>query len=420
MDPSSFYLITLVVLILISAVFSASETALYSLSPPKIKALEAEKAKGAKRIAKIKSNPNRMLVTILLGNNLVNVGSSSLATVYFTQLSGSYGIGIATGIMTLAILIFGEILPKSFASKHAVKVSQWVIYPLSLVEFIFKPLIYLFETALSKLTGDHIYSVSEEEVMAMVSMGAEEGSLEKHEKEFIENVLEFNEIAVEDIMVPRSEIFCIDGEKSIDETLSFISEENFSRIPVYIENKDNIIGFVTVKMILKALKNPNNRSKKVNELELFKFVKTPTSRLIHSLFLDFQKQRTHMALVLDERGDLCGLITMEDILEEIVGDIVDESDTDDELEIKKIDNYTLELLPTAEIGDIEKSFDVEMPEFENVTSISKAIVETLKRFAKLNEVIRIDGIDFKITELDKSNGAILKLTAHKPKSLNKS
>ncbi len=415
MDPSSIYLISLIVLLGISAVFSAAETALYSLSPPKVKALEASKARGAKKIAKIKSNPNKMLVVILLGNNLVNVGSSSLATVYFTQISGSYGIGLATGVMTFAILIFGEILPKSFASKHATLVSQLVIYPLALIEFVFFPLIYIFEKALSRLTGDHIYSVSEEEVMAMVSMGAEEGSLEAHEKEFIENVLEFNEIAVEDIMVPRSEIFSVDGDTTIEEILKILEEESYSRIPIYAENPDNIIGFVTVKMILKALRDPDNRQIKLKDLKHYSFVKTPTTRLIHSLFLDFQKNQCHMALVLDERGSLQGLVTMEDILEEIVGDIADESDEDEEVTVKKIDKNTLILTPSAEIGDIEKALGVEIPKFENVTSVSKAILETIKRFAKKNERVQIDEVEFEILEVNSKTKAIERIKASKVK-----
>jgi len=402
-------------------VFSAAETALYSLSPPKVKALEAAKARGARQIAKIKSNPNKMLVVILLGNNLVNVGSSALATVYFTQLSGSYGIGLATGVMTFAILIFGEILPKSFASKHATLVAQMVIYPLLFIEYLFYPLIYVFEKALSKLTGDHIYSVSEEEVMAMVSMGAEEGSLEAHEKEFIENVLEFNEIAVSDIMVPRSEIISVDGEMRVEQVLKVISEENHSRIPIYLENPDNIIGFVTVKIILKALQNPENRKKQIKDLELYNFVKTPTTRLIHSLFRDFQKKHCHMALVLDERGSLQGLVTMEDILEEIVGDIIDESDDGGEQDdIQQIDANTLILSPAAEIGDIEKALNIEIPEFENVNSISKVIMEKLKRFARKNERVVIDEVEFEILEINPSTKAIEKVKARGLKNLQKS
>ena len=221
MDPSStisfFYLF---LLILLSAFFSGAETALVGLSPAKVQALLQNKEKSAHWIHYLKSKPHKMLLIILIFNNLVNIGAAAYATVVFIDLYGTYGAGIATVVMTLAIMIFGEIIPKSVANKHPVGVSQFVSKPLVLLGYLAWPVIFVFEKFLMKLVGKHMYSVSEDEVMAMVSMGAEDGSLEKHEKELIENVLEFNDISVEDVMTPRTSVFALPAETTIKEAIT--------------------------------------------------------------------------------------------------------------------------------------------------------------------------------------------------------
>lgn len=412
MDPSSM-LLALILLVLLSAVFSSSETALYSLSPAKVQAMVIENHKGARLIEKLKNNPNKMLVVILIGNNLVNVAASSLATIYFTLKFANYGIGLATGVMTFALLIFGEILPKSFAAKHASRVSQLVIYPLLAIEYIFFPIVWLLEKGLMKVTGDHIYTVSEEEVKAMVSMGAEDGTLDAHEKELIENVMEFNDMSVSDVMTPRNEIFALDAEQKISEVLEEIITEGFSRIPLYKESQDEVFGFVTVKSILNEVSNPNNLNKFIGQIPTYDFIRVPMTKSIYSLFLDFKKHKTHMALVYNEFGVLEGLVTMEDILEEIVGDISDESDVTTEVDVKKISENSAILSPKATIGDIEKALNVEIPEYENFQNISFVILDQLKRFPEKNEIIELHDLELEIQEMDKNKSAILKIKAKK-------
>ena len=412
MDPSSM-LLALIVLVLLSAVFSSSETALYSLSPAKVQAMLAEGLKGSKQIEKLKNNPNKMLVVILIGNNLVNVGASSLATIYFTLKFANYGIGLATGIMTFTLLIFGEILPKSFAAKHAARVSQLVIYPLLLIEYVFYPIVWLLEKGLMKVTGDHIYTVSEEEVKAMVSMGAEDGTLDAHEKELIENVMEFNDMSVSDVMTPRNEIFSLASDKSISEILEPLIAEGYSRIPVFTENLDDVNGFVTVKTILNEISDPSNLSKSIGSIPQYEFIRVPMTKSIYSLFLDFKKNKTHMALVYNEFGVLEGLVTMEDILEEIVGDISDETDASEDKDLQKITSNSAILSPKATIGDLEKAFDIEIPEYENFQNISFVILDLLKRFPEKNEVVELHDLQLEIQEMDKNKSAILKIKAKK-------
>lgn len=412
MDPSSM-LLALIVLVLLSAVFSSSETALYSLSPAKVQAMLAENAKGAKLINKLKNNPNKMLVVILIGNNLVNVGASSLATIYFTIKFANYGVGLATGVMTLALLIFGEILPKSFAAKHAAKVSQLVVYPLLAIEYGFYPVVWLLEKGLMKVTGDHIYTVSEEEVKAMVSMGAEDGTLDAHEKELIENVMEFNDMSVSDVMTPRNEIFSLDSEEKISDELEEIISEGFSRIPVYQEDQDNILGFITVKALLNQISNPANLVKLIGEIPRYEFIRVPMTKSIYSLFLEFKKKKTHMALVYNEFGVLEGLVTMEDILEEIVGDISDESDNSDVPDLKQITSNVAILSPKATIGDLEKAFDIEIPDYDNFQNISFVILDILKRFPENNEIVKLYDLELEIQEMDANKSAILKIKAKK-------
>lgn len=404
--------INLVLLIILSAIFSSSETALYSISPAKVKALQAKKTRGASLIAKLKENPNKMLVVILIGNNLANVGSSAYATVFFTEVFGSYGVGLATGVMTFALLIFGEILPKSFAAKHSVKIAQLVVYPLLAIEYIFYPLVWVFEKALMKLTGDHIQSVSEEEVKAMVSLGANEGTLEKHEQEFIENVLEFNDILVEDVMTPRTQIFAASTQTTLRDLINQCMDEGFSRIPIYKEDIDHIEGYITVKMLLELSIDQNNLDKTIDELDILDAFRIPKTKTVYGLFKQFKKKKQHLAIVYNEFGGVDGLITMEDILEEIVGDISDESD-ENELTIKKISKNRYSLSPSTTVSELENLFKIEIPDYENQENISFIILDILKRFPKTNEEVKLYNLVFKITKMDDNKSQILELEVSK-------
>ena len=414
MDPSGILIpVILFILVLLSAFFSASETALVSLSPAKIQALIVQKAKFAKWIEYLKARPQKMFLIILIYINVVNAGASVLATVYFTKLFGPYGAGIATAVMAFSLLIFSEVLPKSLANKHPVAFSQFVSYPLVILGNLIFPFVWILEKFLTKVVGQQINSVSEDEVIAMVSMGAQEGSLEKHEKELIENVLEFNDISAEDIMTPRTAIYALEDDTTVEEAIKFAAEVAHSRIPVYKKTIDNIIGFVTVKKLLALALDDKQLKKTLGEIDLYEFIKIPTSRKIYSLFLEFKRKRTHIAIVFDEHGGIEGIVTMEDILEEIVGEIVDENDEDEAATIVRKDATTLILEGEAEIGDIERMLNAEIPDYDNVDQISWVILEHLSRFPKKNEEIIIGGAKFKVIEMDDNSNKILKIQASK-------
>lgn len=414
MDPSGILIpVILFILILLSAFFSASETALVSLSPAKIQALIVQKAKFAKWIEYLKARPQKMFLIILIYINVVNAGASVLATVYFTNLFGPYGAGMATAVMAFSLLIFSEVLPKSLANKHPVAFSQFVSYPLVILGNLIFPFVWILEKFLTKVVGQQINSVSEDEVIAMVSMGAQEGSLEKHEKELIENVLEFNDISAEDIMTPRTAIYALVDDTTVEEAIKFAAEVAHSRIPVYKKTIDNIIGFVTVKKLLALALDDKQLKKTLGEIDLYEFIKIPTSRKIYSLFLEFKRKRTHIAIVFDEHGGIEGIVTMEDILEEIVGEIVDENDEDEAATIVRKDATTLILEGEAEIGDIERMLNAEIPDYDNVDQISWVILEHLSRFPKKNEEIIIGGAKFKVIEMDDNSNKILKIQASK-------
>jgi len=349
-----------------------------------------------------------MLVVILLGNNLVNVLSTAIATVLFTKLSGSAGLGLATGVMTLAILIFGEVLPKSIATKHSVKFAQVVVYPLLMFEYVFYPVVWLFEKILTRLVGEHINQISEEEVKAMVSMGAEDGSLEEHEKEFIENVLEFNDIEAEEIMTPRIEIDAIEGESTLQETIDFALEKSHSRIPVYTERIDNIIGFITVKRMLEFAQDPKNLEKAIKDLELYEFIKIPGSKNIHGLLREFKRKRRHIALIYDEHGGIEGIVTLEDVLEEIVGDISDEEDEIETPIIKQKDGSLL-CDGDVELEDVRDKIAIEIPDYEDKDHLNWIILDFLKRFPLLHEIIEIGNTKFEIKEMDQESKRIDKI-----------
>jgi CBS domain containing-hemolysin-like protein len=414
MDPSGILIpFILFILVLLSAFFSASETALVALSPAKVQALIVQKAKFAKWIEYLKNRPQKMFLIILIYINMVNAGASVLATVYFTTLFGDIGAGYATIVMGLSLMIFSEVLPKSMANKHPVVFSQMVAYPLVIVGNIIFPFVWVLEKFLIRIVGHQINSVSEDEVIAMVSMGAQDGSLEKHEQELIENVLEFNDISADDVMTPRTSLFALPSTTTVAEAIVKTAEASHSRIPVFTDTIDNIIGFTTVKKLLVMSLDDEMLKKTLADVDLHEFIKVPTTRKIYSLFLEFKRKRTHIALVFDEHGGIEGIVSMEDILEEIVGEIIDETDKEETEAIVRKDEKTLILEGDAEIGDIERMLGAEIPDYENVDRISWVILEHLSRFPKKGEEFVIGGAKFKVIEMDDDSNKIIKVQAEK-------
>ncbi|WP_294372728.1 HlyC/CorC family transporter [uncultured Clostridium sp.] len=405
MDPSYIWqIIVLIILIALSSFFSMSETALMSLSKIRLRHMVEEGVPKAKRVEKLIEDPNKLLGAILIGNNVVNIGASSIATILATNIFGSSGAGIATGVMTILILIFGEITPKSIAKQKAESVSMKVSKFIEFVVIIFKPFIYIFTMISSffiRLVGcnpneDESF-ITEEELKTMVGVSEEEGVLENVEKEMIFNVFDFADQQVKDVMVQRVDIVSIDQEATYDEVMNVIKSEQFSRIPVYNETIDNIIGFLNVKdlAMVENLREDFNVKKYMREpFYTFEFKK------IVELFKEMKKSRNHIAVVLDEYGGTVGIITIEDLVEEIVGDIEDEyDDYNKSVEIVKDGEYVFD--GSVRLHDISDliGMNIDSEEFD---SIGGLMIGELGRMPEKNEEVLFRNLRLVAEEVEKN------------------
>ena len=369
LDPNyTWQIISLVILIALSSFFSMSETALMSLSRIRLRHMMEADVPGAELVEKLTKDPNRLLGTILIGNSVANIGASAMATVLATNIFGNSGVGIATGIITVLVLIFGEITPKSIAKQKSEAVALRVAIPIEFIVIIFKPLVYIF-TAISSLFirilgGDPNEArsfITHEELKTMVGVSEEEGVLENAEKEMIFNVFEFADLQVKDIMVQRVDIVSVDKEASYDEVMDVIKNEQFSRIPVYNQTIDNIIGVLNIKDLatIENLREDFNISKYIrDQFYTFEFKK------IVELFKEMKKTRNHIAIVLDEYGGTVGLVTIEDLVEEIVGEIEDEYDEEkNPVEVIKENEYVVE--GSLRLHDISELIGIDWRSWKN-------------------------------------------------------
>jgi len=399
-------IILLIVLLILSGFFSMSETALMSLSKIRIRHMVDEEVKGSKLVQKLLKDPNKLLGAILIGNNIVNIGASALATTITARLFGGSesSVAIATVAMTILILIFGEITPKSIAKQNSEKVSLVVSKPINLLVIVLKPLVAVFSFISSffiKILGGSSKTVepfiTQEELKTMVGVSEEEGVLEDVEKEMIFNVFEFADMQVKDVMVQRVDIIALDTETTYEEVVQEIKEEQFSRIPVYNETIDNIIGILSVKDLIMA---ENVR----DGFDIKDYVREPfytfEFKKITAVFSEMKKTRNPMAVVLDEYGGTVGIVTLEDIIEEIMGEIEDEYDDESSMiQVIKEDEYIVD--GSAKLDDISELIGVSM-ESDELDSVGGLIIEELGRIPENQEEVIINNIRFVVEELDKN------------------
>lgn len=408
-------LILLIVLILSSGTFSGAEIALTSLSPAKVKTLKEDHRFGAKAVYKLKQKPERLLITILIGNNLVNILATVVATLWGQRVFGDAAIGIVTGGLTLIVLIFGEIAPKTFAQKHAEGFARTLAIPLLWLTYLIFPVVWLLEKFIHTLmhamkAKSPIKSMSEEEILAMVDIGTKEGVIEEHEQELIENVLEFTETTAEEVMTFKSDIESLNAESSIKEAANFFTTHSHSRIPVFKGNMDNVIGILTVHDILKIIHDESNNAEKIKELKFTHPIVVPKTKSISKLFNEFQKRRQHIAIVVDERGHTVGLVTLEDILEEIVGDIVDEQDLEED-KIKKIGKSEWLASADATIEEVNELLNIEL-NYPEHHSISLLILEKLQGFPSLGQRIEYENLELQVKKMSKKKIEEVLITKH--------
>ena len=310
-------------------------------------------------------NQNKLISALLVGNNIVNIGSSALATKMATEAFGNAGVGIATGIMTLLVLVFGEVIPKNLAAAHAETWAMFIAPFIRLVSFVLTPVVFLltklsdFVVHFSKSDDEEDPTITEDEFKILVNVGQEEGVLDESESEMINSIFEFDETVVKAIMVPRIDIVAVDVEDSINEALRIIVDGGHSRIPAYEESIDNIVGILYAKDIFAHL-DADFDTMKVKEL-LRPAYYIPETKKVSDLLNELRLKKVHMAIILDEYGGTNGLVTIEDLIEEIIGDIQDEYDVEDDLIVMHGEDH-LVADARAPIGDVEDAFDVELDE----------------------------------------------------------
>jgi len=382
-----------------------SETALMALSKIRIRHMVDEGVKGAKLVEKLTEDPSRLLGAILIGNNIVNIGASALATSIAVKTIGESGVGLVTVIMTILVLIFGEITPKSIAKQNSEKVALRVSKIINIVVKVFRPFIFIF-TAISSLFirllgGDPKATepfITEEELKTMVGVSEEEGVLEDVEKEMIFNVFEFADAQVKDVMVQRVDVVAVDMNATYDEVIDIIKTEQFSRIPVYNQTIDNVIGILNVKDLIIAFESKENF--KVSDYMREPYY-TYEFKKITELFNEMKSTRNHMSVVLDEYGGNVGIVTIEDLIEEVVGEIEDEYDdeVDDEIIVVKEDEYIVD--GSARLDHIGELIGVTM-ESEEFDSVGGLVIGELGRFPEQDEEVKINNIKFIVEEIDKN------------------
>lgn len=394
-------LVILVLLLSASAFFSSAETALMTSNKLRIRNLAENGDKRAEKVLEITANTDKMLSAILIGNNIVNLSASALSTTLTLKMFGSSLVGIATGILTFLILVFGEITPKNVASKNAENIALKYIGIISVLVVILTPVIYVVNKvagiviSLFVKNNDDNNMVTEDELRAMVEVSHEDGVIEKEEKKMIVNVVDFGDTVAGDIMLPRVDMVMVSVESSYEEILKIFREERYTRIPVYEESPDNVIGILNVKDFL-LIEDKENFSVKEHLREpLYTYEYKKTS----SLMVDMRKTGANIVIVLDEYGTTVGLITLEDMLEEIVGEIRDEFDADEDEGITKISETEYLIDGSTNLDDVNDRIGLELSS-EEYESIGGIIMEKLGRLPVEGEVITFDNIILTVKKMD--------------------
>ena len=394
-------LVIVIILLSASAFFSSAETALMTSNKLKMRNLAENGDKRAAKVLKVTENTDKMLSAILIGNNIVNLTASSISTALTLKIFGSKLVGIATGILTFLILVFGEITPKNVASKNAEKMALAYIGVISFLVTLLTPVIFIVNTvskfviSIFNKNGDDNNAVTEEELRAMVEYSHEEGVIENEEKKMIVNVVDFGDTVAGDIMVPRVDMVMVDEKSSYEEILQVFREERYTRIPVYEETPDNVIGILNVKDFLLIEDKENFVMKELLREPLYTYEYKKTS----ALMMDMRKTGANIVIVLDEYGITAGLITLEDMLEEIVGEIRDEFDADEDEGITKVSDLEYLIDGSTNLDDINDRIGLSLSS-EEYESIGGLIMEKLGRLPVEGEIINFDNIVLTVKKMD--------------------
>ena len=396
---------TLSVLIGLSGFFSGLEVALVGVRKSKVVQLFNEGKKGSKALHKLKTNPSWMMSSVNLGNNLVNVGASALATSVAIRFFGNDGLGIAVGVMTFLILVFGEITPKTYCNANSTKIALRYAPVLLMFSYVFYPVVKFFEVitkGVVKMTGSSYTPplITEEDIKGVIDQGLEEKALEKEEMELVHGALKFDDTVIRSVMTPRVKMFSLNSKMILFEALPKINQSGHSRIPIFGETSEDIVGFIHVRDVLKELEKDN----KMITLEEMarKPVFASQEKRVSSLLKEMKGRKTHMAIVIDEHGGVEGLVTLEDLLEEIVGEIEDETDLTRETGYEKIDQDTIITNGDIEIDIINEIFKTKIPDGDDYASLNGLLHERLQDIPQEGDKVEIQELRIIVEKVSKN------------------
>lgn len=403
-DSTGIQIFTVIVLLCLSAFFSSAETALTTVNKMRIRTLAEAGDKRAITLTRVIENPGKMLSTILVGNNIVNLSASSLMTTLAMQIFGSKAVGVATGILTLLILVFGEITPKTLSTLYAEKIALAYARIVYVLMVLLTPVIFfvnqlsmgvLFLTRIDP--NKKRDSITEDELRTIVQVSHEEGVIESEEKKMINNVFDFGDSVAKDVMVPRIDMVLVDVNASYEDLLEIFREEKFTRIPVYEDSTDNVIGIVNMKDLLLFDKNQEFSIRSMLRQPLYTYEYKKTAELM----VEMRKTFNNIVIVLDEYGATAGLITLEDMLEEIVGEIRDEYDEDEEDEVTEISPKEYLVNGSTKLDDLNERLELDL-ESEDYDSIGGLVIGILDHLPDEGESVDYENLHLIVEHVEKN------------------
>lgn len=398
-------LIAIIILLCLSAFFSSSETALTTVNQIRMRTLADNGDKRAARVLHVTGNPGKMLSAILIGNNIVNLSASSISTSLAIHLFGNTGAGIATGILTFLILIFGEVTPKTMATIKADSMSLTAAAPIGFLMKILTPVIFIInKLSLGLMFLLHVNikdaqkKMTEEELRTIVDVSQENGVIEHEERDMIHNLFDFGDAEAKEIMVPRIDMTFVQADATYQEVLDIFRQDMFTRLPVYEDSTDNVIGIINMKDFLLQNDTPEFSVRNLLREPYFTYEHKNTA----DLFLEMRKSSISLAIVLDEYGVTAGLITLEDLLEEIVGEIRDEYDADEEDDITRISDREFYVLGSANLDDVSEALSLHFTS-DDYDTIGGYCLGLLDHLPEKNEIILTDNnILLRIDRMEKN------------------
>lgn len=421
MDTDSISQIILIIILLaLSAFFSSAETAFTTVNHIRIRALIDEGNKRAKTVSDIINHSGKMLSAILIGNNIVNISVSALVTALTIRIWGSYATGIATGILTIVVLIFGEITPKTTATVHAEKFALAYAPIIKVMMIVLTPVIYLIEMlsgiCLKMLhidTQNNKKTITENELRTFVNVSHEEGVIESDEKRIINNLFDFGDAEAKDIMIPRIDMVAADIHSGYQQIVALFQETMYTRIPIYEEEPDNVVGILNIKDLILA---PHDKMFCIKEI-MRKPYYIYEHKNISDLFKEMQRESQSIAIVLDEYGSTAGMVTTEDLLEEIVGDIRDEYDNDETAPFVQLNANTYRIDGSYKLSDFNEQLDMSL-ESEDNDSVGGYIIENLDRFPEIGDRFHTDNLEFIVERAESNRIVSVILKVHEKEHIN--